>query len=82
MQRSLLALEMYLPYSGYFSWGKIFTEGRSVVLGKIFIPGMLTTDIFVKLCSIMDALISGMQSRLTSGSGLAHARLGVLTVAG
>ena len=43
-----------------------------------FVPEMLAMEIFVKLCSIMlmDALISGMQTRFTSGSGLAYARLG------
>ena len=40
---------------------------------------MLTTEIFVKLCSIMvmDALISGMWTSVASGSGQSHAKLGM-----
>ena len=43
---------------------------------------MLVTEIFVKLYSVMDALVSSMQTSITSGSGLAHVRLGALIAAG
>ena len=41
---------------------------------------MFTMEIFVKLRSIkvMDALVSDMLTSITSGSGLAHTRLGTL----
>ena len=38
---------------------------------------MPTTKIFVKLCSIINALVSGMWTSITLGSRLAHERLGI-----
>ena len=43
---------------------------------------MLAAKIFVKLCRIMDALISGIQTSIARESGLAHTRLVALTAAG